>query len=62
MRPDREKPQPVTASIGGVSADFVLIDPTMRVRPQELTLIATRALDEAASSGYGQLSLRCWEM
>ncbi|NBC48456.1 MAG: response regulator, partial [Gammaproteobacteria bacterium] len=54
--------RPLTASVGGVSADFVLIDPAMRVRPQEMTLLATRALDEAARSGCGQLSLRRWEM
>jgi len=52
----------VTASVGGVSADFVLIDPVMRVRPQEMTLLVTRALEEAAASGCGQLSLHRWEM
>jgi diguanylate cyclase (GGDEF)-like protein len=62
LHADSQRPRPVTASVGGVSADFVLIDPTMRVRPQELTLIATRALEEAAASGHGQLSLHRWEM
>jgi diguanylate cyclase (GGDEF)-like protein len=52
----------LSASVGGVSADFVLLDPALRVRPQEMTLTATRALEQAAAAGSGQLSLRMWEM
>jgi PleD family two-component response regulator len=52
----------LTACVGGVTADFMLIDPTLRVRPHEMTLTAMRALEEAAAEGYGQVSLQRWEM
>lgn len=52
----------VTASVGAVTADFVLSDPASRVRPHEMILAAIRALEEAAGKGHGQISLQRWEM
>ncbi len=51
----------VTVSIGGMTVDFALIDPNARVRSQELALAASQALEQAASSGRGQLWLQRWE-
>lgn len=53
--------QKVTASVGGISVDFALIDPTERVGSHELALTASQALEQAASSGRGQLWLERWE-
>jgi diguanylate cyclase (GGDEF)-like protein len=54
--------RPLTACVGGVSADFMLIDPMLRVRAHEMTLAAMRALDQAAAKGQAQVSVQRWEM
>jgi diguanylate cyclase (GGDEF)-like protein len=53
--------QPVTASVGGITVDFALIDPAERVGAHELALTASQALERASSSGRGQLWLQRWE-
>jgi diguanylate cyclase (GGDEF)-like protein len=53
--------QRLTASVGGVSADFALLDAGERVRAQELALAASQALEEASAGGRSQLWLRRWE-
>lgn len=57
--------QSVTASVGGVTVDFALIDPNQQVHSQELALAASQALEQAleqaARSGHGQLWLQRWE-
>lgn len=57
---DRRKP--LSMSVGGVTADLGFMDPSARPRAQELLLAATRALEQAADTGPGQLALRRWEM
>jgi GGDEF domain-containing protein len=52
----------LTACVGGVTADFRLIDPALRVSPHEMTLVSVRALEQASAEGYGQVSLQQWEM
>jgi diguanylate cyclase (GGDEF)-like protein len=54
--------KPVSVSIGGVTADIALMNPTAKPRAQELLLTAARALEQAAVSGTGQLALRRWEL
>ncbi|NEX16077.1 MAG: diguanylate cyclase response regulator [Halochromatium sp.] len=56
-----EPMQPVTVSVGGMTIDFALVDPTVSVSSQELVLAASQALERAASSGHGQLWLQRWE-
>lgn len=51
----------VTASVGGVTVEFALIDPSPRLRSQDLALAASQALEQAASNGRAQLSLQRWE-
>jgi diguanylate cyclase (GGDEF)-like protein len=52
---------PLTACVGGVSADFMLPDPKRQVRPHELKLAAMRALEQAAAEGQAQVSVQRWE-
>ncbi len=52
---------PVTASVGGMTVDFARLEPTKRLRSQDLAFAASEALKRAASSGRGQLWLQCWE-
>lgn len=51
----------VTASVGGVTVEFALVDPSLRLRSQDLALAASQALEQAASGGCGQLWLQRWE-
>ncbi|MCF7978419.1 MAG: response regulator [Chromatiaceae bacterium] len=53
--------QPVTASVGGITVEFALIEPDQRIGPHDLALAATQALEQAANSGCGQLWLQRWE-
>lgn len=53
--------QRLTASVGGICADFALLDASDRVSAQDLALAAIRALEEASANGRSQLWLRRWE-
>ncbi|MEA3640281.1 MAG: response regulator [Lamprobacter sp.] len=53
--------QAVTASVGGITVDFALLDPDERIGSYELALAASQALEQAAGSGRGQLWLQRWE-
>ena len=57
-----DRRMPLSVSVGGVTADIGYMDPSARPRPQELLLVATRALEQAGESGPAQLALRRWEM
>jgi len=53
--------QQLSVSVGGICADFALLDLTERISAQDLALAATQALEEASKSGRSQLWLRRWE-
>ncbi|MFP4247411.1 MAG: response regulator [Halochromatium sp.] len=57
--PDSQRP--LTASVGGITADFARLDQATPLRGQDLALAATQALEQAMQTGPGQLWLQHWE-